>query len=173
MRKFPVYWVFVWLTEDRAVAEFQDFPNGQIDMYFESWDFSSEWMSNWKHLNSISWKTQWNKLKTLDEDIPFNELYSINMLQVLFTGCLASAWTFLLVNLHPWADGMHTGCVGLCKSVLRLPADVDHTTQVLHRWAVEILTLCLGFLDWSAVRPAVWSRWLVCHVQVHKFSKSA
>lgn len=48
MRKFPVYWVFVWLTEDSSAAEFQDFPNGQTDVYFESWDFSSEWMSELK-----------------------------------------------------------------------------------------------------------------------------
>lgn len=45
MRKFPVHWVFVWLVEDSSVAEFQDFPNGQTDMYFESWDFCNEWVS--------------------------------------------------------------------------------------------------------------------------------
>lgn len=34
--------------EDSSAAEFQDFPNGQTDMYFESWDFSSEWLSELK-----------------------------------------------------------------------------------------------------------------------------
>lgn len=36
--------------EDSSAAEFQDFPIGQTDGYFESWDFSSEWMSGLKAL---------------------------------------------------------------------------------------------------------------------------
>lgn len=73
-----------------------------MDVYFESWDSSSEWISELKAFSLYQLEsTAGNKLKTLDEGIPFNELYSVNMLQVLFTGCLASAWTFLLVNLHP------------------------------------------------------------------------
>lgn len=91
---------------------------------------------NWRHLNSISWKTQWNKLKTLDEGIPFNDLCTVNMLQSAFYWLSCFCLDFPAHWSAPWADGMCTGCVGLCKSVLRFPAGVDPAMQVLHGWAV-------------------------------------
>lgn len=57
----------------------------QTAMCLESWDFSVNGSLNWRHLNSINWKTQWNKIKTQDEGIHSNSLCSVDMVQVSST----------------------------------------------------------------------------------------
>lgn len=66
--------------EDNSVVEFQDFPNGQMACILKAGISLVNGYLNWRCSNSISWKTQWNMFKTLDEGILFNDLYCVNML---------------------------------------------------------------------------------------------